>query len=219
MDVTTQVNVVRRSIEEVARAGKPARVLVAERALAAPPQSAWQALTDAEEIPRWFLPVRGDDRHDYRLFEGGKYELAGNASGVVLTCEEPSRLLLTWEFGGDTSWVEVHLEAAQDETAEGRGGTVLSLVHTAHVSEDAWREFGPGAVGVGWDLALLALARHLTGRSLGENWSATPIGQEFVAAASLAWGKASVLAGTSVDEAAEAVQRTTAAYTTGAAGS
>jgi hypothetical protein len=32
-----------------------------------------------------------------------------------------------------------------------------------------WNTFGPGAVGVGWDLALLGLARHLRGQSIEES--------------------------------------------------
>ena len=56
------------------------------------------AVTSAERIPRWFLPVSG------RLELGGRYQLEGNAGGTIRRCERPSHLGLTWELGGDVSW-------------------------------------------------------------------------------------------------------------------
>ena len=209
MDVAAQVNAVRRSIEDATRNGKPAKVILLERDLPAGVDRTWAAITDPEQLPQWFLRVRGEERRDYALYEGGRYELAGNASGVILTCDAPSRLLLTWEFGGDTSWVEVHV--TPDE--ENPDGCILTLAQTASIDEESWTRFGPGTVGVGWDLALLALSRYLTGRELADTWSGSEIGHSFIEAASLAWGKASVIAGTPVDDAAQAVQNTSDAYT------
>ena len=209
MDVAAQVSAVRRSIQEATRNGEPARVMVIERDLPVPAERAWAAITDDGQIPEWFLPVRGEERRDWALYEGGHYELAGNASGVILACEPPGRLLLTWDFGGDSSWVEVQVTPDEDRP----GGCILTLAQTASIDEKSWAQFGPGAVGVGWDLALLALARYLEGRNLGATWSGSEIGHRFIAAASLAWGKASVIAGTPIDDAAEAVERTTQAYT------
>ena len=54
---------------------------------------------------------------------------------------------MTREFGGTLSWLEVTL------TADGER-TVLELAHEAQVTPDLWGQFRPGAVGVGWDLAL-----------------------------------------------------------------
>lgn len=209
MDIAAEVNAVRRSIEAATRNGKPAKTLLLERELPVMADRAWSAITDPELVPLWFLPVRGDEHRDYALYEGGRYEIAGNASGVILTCDAPSRLLLSWEFGGDTSWVEVHVS----DDAENPAGCILTLAQTASIDEQTWTQFGPGMVGVGWDLALLALARYLRGRQLADTWSSSEIGHSFVGAASLAWGKASVIAGTPVDDAALAVQNTNAAYT------
>ncbi|TDD06120.1 hypothetical protein E1292_15690 [Nonomuraea deserti] len=50
--------------------------------------------------------------------------------------------------------VEVRLSAAA-------GGTLFELMHAAEVP-DFWSGFGPGAAGVGWDLALLGLGLHLS---------------------------------------------------------
>ena len=69
----------------------------------------------------------------------------------------PAHLALTWEFGGEVSWVKVDLSEAPD------GGTHLALEHVAHVDDARWNQFGPGAVGVGWDMTLMGLDRHLAG--------------------------------------------------------
>ena len=33
----------------------------------------------------------------------------GNAGGEIKACDPPRHLALTWEFGGQTSWVDVQL--------------------------------------------------------------------------------------------------------------
>ena len=105
-------------------------------------------VTNGERIPRWFLPVSGE------LEPGGRYQLEGNAGGVITACEPLSDFAVTWEFGREVSWVEVHC------SDDGAGGARLTLTHTQQVSEH-WDEYGPGALGVGWDLGLLGLAIHL----------------------------------------------------------
>ena len=61
-----------------------------------------------------------------------------------------NHLAVTWEFGGEITWVEVRL------TASG-GDTTLRLEHIAPIDDERWTEFGPGAVGIGWDLTLTAV--------------------------------------------------------------
>ena len=46
----------------------------------------WDACTNAERIPRWFLPVSGD------LRLGGRYQLEGNAGGTIERCDPPRSL-------------------------------------------------------------------------------------------------------------------------------
>ena len=46
----------------------------------------WDACTNAERIPRWFLPVSGE------LRDGGRYQLEGNAGGTIERCDPPTRL-------------------------------------------------------------------------------------------------------------------------------
>lgn len=139
---------VRRSLRDGERDGLAVRVLVAERTYPAAPAEVWDALTTAERIPRWLSPVSGD------LRLGGRYQIEGNAGGEILTCDEPHHLALTWEAQGQVSWVDVHL----DGTGE---GTTLRLEHAAAVPPEFWDAYGPGAVGVGWELMLLGLDQHL----------------------------------------------------------
>ena len=170
----------------------------------------WNALTDAERIPRWFLPVTG------QLELGGRYQLEGNAGGSVLQCDPPEVLEVTWEFGGHVSWVHVRL--AQDE-----GGTRLTLEHLIpkdEASEEHWKQYGPGATGVGWDLSFLGLALHLDsgGQAIDPSrnnaWLASDAGKAFMRTSSTFWGEAHVKAGED-PEVAEAMARRTAAFYTG----
>ena len=164
----------------------------------------WEACTVAERLARWFAPVTGD------LRLGGTYSVQGNASGTVESCDPPKSYGITWEFGGDVSWVTVTV------SSEGNGAR-FTLEHRAHVDDERWSEYGPGAVGVGWDLALLGLANHLVDPSAGaidaEAWGATEEARGFIAAASAAWAKASIAAGTAVDAAEAARDRVTGFYT------
>jgi uncharacterized protein YndB with AHSA1/START domain len=166
----------------------------------------WDAVTNPERIPRWFLPVSGD------LAVGGRYKLEGNAEGEVLSCEPPRAFSATWEYGGDVSWVEVELSAA----AAGR--TSLELRHIAKPSPH-WAQFGPAAVGIGWDLGLHGLRLHLA--SGGEQvdpaavaaWSASPEGVAFMKASSEGWYEADVAAGTDPDDARRRADATFGFYT------
>jgi uncharacterized protein YndB with AHSA1/START domain len=186
--------------------GKPARVVVASRTYDTDPSDLWEALTDPERIPRWFLPIEGD------LKLGGRYQLKGNAGGTITRCDPPQALDLTWEFGGGTSWVMLRL------APEG-AATRLTLEHIVAASDvdQHWAQFGPGAVGVGWDLGLLGLARHVdTGEAVShedaERWSASAEGKAFARASAHAWADAHVAGGEREDVARGMAQRTAAFY-------
>jgi len=148
IDVTHQIDAVRRAVGVREYKGGVARVVTLGQAYDATVDDVWDACTSAERIPRWFLPVSGD------LRLGGTYQLEGNAGGTIERCEPPRSFAATWEYGGEVSWIEVRV------TPEG-GRTRLELEHIAHVDDERWARFGPGAVGVGWDLGLLGLAGHL----------------------------------------------------------
>jgi uncharacterized protein YndB with AHSA1/START domain len=206
IDVVRQIGAVFREVRSCMHEGRPARVVSAARTYDTTVEDVWDALTDAERIPRWFLPVTGD------LRLGGRYQFAGNAGGQITRCEPPRLLAVTWEFGGSVSWLTVQL--ADDPN----GGTRLELEHVAHVDDALWDQFGPGAVGVGWDLAIMGLGRHIeTGatvdRSEAASWSASDEGQDFVRRSSEDWCRASIAAGTDDAAAKAAAGRTTAFYT------
>lgn len=196
-----------RRFENREHLGKPSRVVVATRTYATEAADLWDALTSRERIPRWFLPIEGD------LKLGGRYQLIGNAGGTITRCDPPQALDLTWEFGGGMSWVTVRL-APQDE------GTLLTLEHIVHASDvdQHWAQFGPGAVGVGWDLAFLGLGRHLeTGATVDQEaamaWVRSEPGKAYMRTSAKAWGQAHIAGGENPDIARGMADRTIAAYT------
>lgn len=206
IDVSEQINSVRREIgSRVLEAGE-ARTATISQTYAADVEDVWDACTNPERIPRWFLPVSGE----LRLH--GHYQLEGNAGGTIESCDPPHAFTATWEFGGEVSWIELRL------AAEAEGRTRFELEHIAHVDDDRWAHFGPGAVGVGWDLAVMGLALHLsTGEPVDAEqamaWLATEDGKRFIARSSESWGTASAAAGTDAAAARAAAERTTAFYT------
>jgi len=107
------------------------------------------------------------------------------------------------------SELEVRLAAA------GEASTTLELEHTAVVPDEMWSEFGPGAVGVGWDQGLLGLSLYLrTGETVGdpEAWQLSDEGREYAARSSTAWGAANEAAGADPAAAAKGVANTIAFY-------
>ena len=206
IDVTGAISAVRRQVGgRVLEAGQ-ARVVSVSRSYPAELTDVWDACTNPDRIPRWFLPVSGE------LKVGGRYQLAGNAGGTVTRCDPPHGFDATWEMGGDVSWIELRL------TDEGNGQTRFRLDHIAHVDDERWAQFGPGAVGVGWDGGLIGLYLYLTTRQAMEQvevaaWSASSEGRRFLTASSEAWYEASVAFGTDPAGARAAADRTTAFYT------
>jgi uncharacterized protein YndB with AHSA1/START domain len=206
-DLLEELKAGRRTVGDGTLPAGDARVVTLSRAYPAPIDDVWSALTEPERIARWFLPVTGD------LRPGGTYQLEGNAGGEIRVCDPPRRLQLTWIFGEppgpeDSSIVEVGLAPSED------GGTTLTLEHTAVVPPEMWDEYGPGGVGVGWDLALLGLGAHVAGIDLGDPAAleTDPAMQAVMVASSEAWGAA--LQASGVDEAtvARLVAATSAFY-------
>jgi uncharacterized protein YndB with AHSA1/START domain len=206
IDATQQINAVRRQVgKRVLEAGE-ARTMTISQTYDTAIDDVWDACTNPERIPRWFLPISGD------LRLGGRYQLEGNAGGKIERCDPPNSFAATWEYGGQASWIEVRL------TNEPNGGTRFELEHIAHVDDEWWAQFGPGAVGIGWDMGLMGLATHLSsGRAVNPNesaaWAVSDQGKQFMSLSSQRWCDASVAAGTEQADAQAAADRTTAAYT------
>ena len=206
LDVTEQINAVRRRVgTRVLEAGE-ARVVTVSQSYDAPLEDVWDACTNAERIPRWFVPVSGE------LRLGGRYQIEGNASGTVERCDPPKSFAATWEYGGEISWIEVRL------TEEADGRTRFEIEHIAHVDDERGTEFGPGAVGVGWDMTLKGLSDHLSsGAALDPRasaaWMVSEDGRTFMSLSSDRWCEANIAAGEDPTAARAAADRTTAAYT------
>lgn len=184
--------------------GATSTVLI-RRGYPVPIEDVWDACTTAERVGRWLSPVTGD------LRLGGTYQLEGNAGGQILRCDPPRLLRVTWVVD-EAPGSEVELRLAPGDGAQ----TTLELEHSAVVDPEFWARYGPGAVGVGWDLALLGLSRYLTtGQQRPADpaaWAMAPEAREFITRSSEAWGAANHEAGTSEPEAAAAVAETTAFY-------
>lgn len=190
--------------------GKPAKAVVAARVYPTDPEDLWDAITNAERLPRWFSPVSGD------LRLGGRYQVEGNAGGTILRCEPARALDLSWEFAGATSWVTVRL------APEGQGAR-LTLEHIFPATDldgEHWRKYGPAAVGVGWDLGFLGLGLHLASGEAkpletDPAWMASDEAKGFMRASAAAWSAAHIASGEDAETARRMAQNTAAFYTGG----
>lgn len=213
LDVTTQIDAVSRGLRTDEVEGGPMRIQSLSQEYPSDIDDVWDAVTSAERIPRWFLPVTGD------LRLGGRYQFTGNAGGEVLSCDPPAEgaasYRVTWEFGGGVSWLTVRLA----EVSPGR--TRLELEHSARVAdqpEGFWETYGPGATGVGWDGGLLGLALHLGTQDAAiapeqaEAWAASEEGKAFYRAAADAWAATHVATGAEHEVATASADRTYAFY-------
>ncbi|WP_028049817.1 SRPBCC family protein [Cellulomonas sp. URHD0024] len=125
-----------------------------ERRYGTSPEDLWSAVTEPGRLARWLGPVYGD------LREGGRYELrmgedvagaAENATGRIRECVPPQRLVIEWEFPGEsTTLVEAVIRPDGD-------GAVLVLEHH-RLEESNARSYGAG-----WHASLGQLADHVSG--------------------------------------------------------
>ncbi|MFE1438708.1 SRPBCC family protein [Streptomyces sp. NPDC058739] len=206
IDVTDQITSVRRRAGRRPFKAAEARYVTIGRVFDVPLDDLWNACTSPERLPQWFLPLTGD------LRVGGQYQLEGHAGGTIDRCDPPERLLATWEYEGDISWIELRL------SPEGEGRTYFELEHLFDTVDEKWAEYGPGAVGVGWDMALVGLTLHLaTGESVdGEQamaWFGSTEGLSFITASGESWYTANVDSGEDPAVARAAADRNAAAYT------
>jgi uncharacterized protein YndB with AHSA1/START domain len=206
IDVDHQINAVQRNLGTRTIDIGEANVVTVSQGYDTDPTDLWDAVTNIERIPRWFLPISGD------LKLGGAYQLEGQAGGTILTCDPPKNFTATWEFGGKVSWIDVSIGANGPDRAR------LVLEHIMPVADDEiWREFGPGAVGMGWDSMLLGLALHLaTGEaidpSFGQQWTGTDDGRRFLTLSGTEWYAANVAFGTDPAAARAMADRCVKAY-------
>ncbi|HLR28156.1 MAG TPA: SRPBCC domain-containing protein [Ruania sp.] len=107
----------------------------------------WYAITDREELEKWFAPVSGE------LHDGGSYQIEGGPHGGIWECKPREHFMLT--VGSAESLLTVELA----HTSE---GTTVQLTHGVPLRQAAT---GASAVtvGPGWDIALLGLDLYLRG--------------------------------------------------------
>ena len=209
MDYSVASGAESRSVRLSTRGELPVRIVAVGKTFSADQKSLWRSVSESEQIAKWFSPVSGD------LRVGGRYKIEGNASGEVLRCIVPELFEVTWEFAGNLSWVSVSLSSKGARTT-------LNLEHAHRVGDDAadkhWREFGPGATGVGWDLSMLGLELFVRnqfndfGRKEAEAWLGLEEGKSFIRRFADTWRVAHVESGESPNAAREMANRTATAY-------
>jgi len=210
-DVIEELQAIQRAVGTGTVPAGEGRTVTLQRTYRADIEDVWDAITNPERIARWFLPITGDFR------VGGTYQLEGNAGGEILRCEPPKLLLVTSIYGEappGSSEVEVRL------TQEGDDRTTLVLEHTAVVPAEMWDQFGPGAVGVGWDLTVLGLSQYVnTGDGVStadkKAWGTSAEAREFMTGSADAWRAAHEASGAPADEAASAAANTVGFYLPG----
>ncbi|WP_422774124.1 SRPBCC family protein [Plantactinospora sp. WMMC1484] len=206
VDIVDEINAIHRRVGRAETPAGEARTVLLRRTYDTSVDDLWDAVTNPERLPRWFAPVSGE------LKLGGRYQVEGNAGGEIIRCEPPRSFRLTWIFGepveGGFSEVEVRLHGDGDERA------TLELEHVAVIDPERWTEYGPGAVGVGWDLSLLGLGLHLGGDAIDDPnaWGESREAREFMTLSSNAWGAAAVAGGEHPDPVAAMVANTTRFY-------
>ncbi|MEM0925635.1 MAG: SRPBCC family protein [Planctomycetota bacterium] len=190
MEFSSSLDIQYRVVKEVTHEGKPVHLVSGSALFDTDIEDLWEAVTHRERIPRWFLPISGD------LKPGGQYQLEGNAGGTINRCDPPRAFDVTWEYGGNVSWLRVELDAHD-------GATRLTLEHFIgkdEASEEHWRKYGPGATGVGWDLGFAGLILHIqTGETVPQaefhQWLASDEGKQLIKRSAAAWGEAHVASG------------------------
>lgn len=209
MDFSRALGTEFREVRDAEHEGESVRAVEGSRFYPTEVEDLWDAMTNAERLPRWFLPIEGD------LRLGGRYQLEGNAGGTITRCDPPEALDVTWEFAGNTSWVNVRLAPEND-------GVRLQLVHSMpkdEASEAHWATYGPGATGVGWDLTFLGLGMFLENggeaidREASEAWMTSEAGKVFIRACAESWGRAHAAAGEDAEVAKAMAARTAGFYT------
>jgi uncharacterized protein YndB with AHSA1/START domain len=204
-ELATSLGLTTRTVQHGEYAGKPAKIVIATAAYDTDIDDLWDAITDPRRIARWLGRVTGE------LELGGRYQIEGNANGVIKECEPPSHLGVTWDYGEQASWVSVKLTPLSADR------TTLRLEHVLP-DDDKWRTFGPGAVGVGWELALLGLADHLRAPHVmklaeGIDRVTSPEGRAFVERSSNGWCEADIASGTASSIAQDRAHTTLSFYT------
>jgi uncharacterized protein YndB with AHSA1/START domain len=139
----------------------------------APVEAVWRALTESDEITRWFSTAASVD-----LRPGGVYEISWDGDWTwtmrVADVEAPARLRLVdrdarpFDVTGQPRTDETPIEVALEFTLTPDGdGTLLRLVHSGFGSGASWDDEFDG-ISHGWPVELRIL-RHYLERQRGRD--------------------------------------------------
>lgn len=200
-DLFTLAELVTRRVEKRELGDKTAYATILESVYDTKIADLWDALTNKKRLPRWFAPVEGDFKH------GGRFQIKGNAEGEITRCENEKRFDLTWEFAGDVSWLKVEMMSENDKTH-------LYVEHLAYAEGKHFEIYGPGATGVGWDLALVGFGYYVrTAQSIDDtDFMASPEAKNIISFCSKEWGDATFRAGFDKQESILAASNTAKFY-------
>ena len=208
IDLPHEISIIDRRVGSRTLEAGEARTVTVTRVYDTPAEDLWDACTNPERIARWFLPISGD------LREGGRYSSRATRRGRSSAASRPAASTRR----GSTA-ARSRGEKTLRLTPEPDGRTRFALDHVAHVEDEFWAQFGPGAVGVGWDQCVLGLGLYLSGsadlpeRDAIEAWQTSDVGREFARRSSERWAEASIAAGTDPADAQAAAARTTDFFT------
>jgi len=213
MDVSAQLGAVDRGIATQEVDGVLSYVQTLTQTYPSPIDEVWDAVTTAERIPRWFLPVSGE------LRLGGHYQLEGNAGGEIRSCDPPSAgsagYSVTWGTGmGEPAIVYVRLTAL---SASSTRFELENIAAVGSIPDGFWEQFGPSATGMGWDSVLLGLASYFGDGGIspeeGQAWLATDEGKSFLRGSADAWAREHIASGAEPGAANAAATTTYRMYT------
>ncbi len=146
---------------------KPPRSIEKEIHILAPVEAVWKAMTDSEELTRWFpLEARVTPGEGGAIWMSWKNEHQFNTPVAAWKPNRHLRLIYmeptpAAKPGEPGMPFEVPYQVALDYYLEARGGeTVLRLVHSGFSSEASWDGQYDGTVS-GWDFQLGGLKLYL----------------------------------------------------------
>lgn len=136
------------------------RSVETELEIDAPVEAVWKALTDGDELTRWFpLEARVDPGEGGSVYMSWKNEY--DATSPITAWEENRHFGTAWQMENlpGPLVVDYHLETVG-------GKTVLRLVHSGFPTDETWEDFYQ-SVRTGWAFELRSL-RHYLERHAGK---------------------------------------------------
>lgn len=137
------------------------RAVTVTRLVPAPRERVWLALTDGEELARWFWPERLAPVCSVDAREGGSWRIVSDtfgieASGEFLAVQPQKRLDYTWRWNDEVEETRVTV-TLDDASIANEPATTVTVVHTGFTNADAVEEHE-----VGWGDCLDRLPDSLT---------------------------------------------------------